>query len=110
MTRTDYRNQFCRIVAPRPIQLTIRDLIVAHLAFNATMITAMAARLNALIQDFINDDLPDLRPTPPGEKSGISESSGELPEQHAGMIAGLGLHRLEVLLHGLVCESRSMSA
>jgi hypothetical protein len=47
------------------------------------MITAMAARLNPLFQNFINDDLWYLRPAPLGGKSGINESSGELLEPYA---------------------------
>ena len=76
------RNQFRRSIAPSAIQLAICDLIVAHLSFDATMVAAMAAGLNALLQYFIDDDLTNLRPAPLGKKSGIGEPSGELPEPY----------------------------
>ena len=55
-------------------------IVIAHLALDATMIAAITTRLNALFQYFINDDLPNLRPSPLGGKPGIGEFSGELLE------------------------------
>ena len=77
--RANDADQLGRIISPSAIHTAIRNGIIAHLALHAPVILTMPSRLDTLFQYFVDDGLTNLRPAPPGEKSGKSEFSVELP-------------------------------